>query len=232
MLASSMIGYFSGRSAGFSSKTLKIYIAIGLVTGFFSAVLMGQLQNIVMSFSGLEYSPSTFRFYGVLIFLPLLFSIPVKYLAGDFDRVTDVFSAGTYALLGISKLGCAASGCCYGIACTPGVYSRFAPYSVFPVQLLEAGLSILLCIVIFCIAKNKKHRKGTVYPLSLVLYGVMRFFVEFLRYYPPEELSFFGGISFWQWMSLITVAVGGIWLIYKYHGKSRVQGKYNRLYEE
>ena len=213
--ASAVIGYFSGKKHGFTKKTLQIYLVLGITMGIISALLMGQLQNFIMSMTGLEYYPSKLRIFGALLFNPVLFYFPVKYLAGDYDEVLDIFSAGTYAMLGISKIGCAVYGCCYGISCTPGVTTPFEEHTVFPVQLLECVLSIIICVVVFFVSNNKKHRKGTVYPFSLILYGVMRFFVEFLRYYPREELKAFFGLSFWQWFSILTAAIGVVWLIYK-----------------
>lgn len=218
---SAVIGYRAGKKHGFSAGTLKLYLAIGICSGIVSAVLMGQLQNFIMSLTGLEYYPSRLRIFGALLFNPVLLYFPVKYFGGDYDEVLDIFSAGTYGMLGIAKIGCAVYGCCYGIKCTPGITTPFEEHTVFPVQLLECLLSLVICIIVYYAANNKKHRKGAVYPLSLILYGVMRFFAEFLRYYSEEELNAFSGLSFWQWVSIITVIIGVLWLTYNNHKNSR-----------
>ena len=44
-------GYLLGKRKGFSPKTMRIYIALALMTGLFGAYLMGQLQNFIMSFT-------------------------------------------------------------------------------------------------------------------------------------------------------------------------------------
>lgn len=231
-LFSAVTGYRLGIKRGFLPRTLKLYISVAIFSGIFSALLMGQLQNFIMSLTGLEFYPSRLRIFGALLFNPVLIYFPVKQLAGDYDEVLDIFSAGTYGMSGISKIGCAVYGCCYGTACTPGVYTPFEEHSVFPVQLLEAVLSLIICFGVFYAVSKKKHRKGAVYPLSLILYGVMRFFVEFLRYYSEEELNAFYGLSFWQWVSIITVLIGAVWLTYKLHRKSRGLQKSERQCEE
>lgn len=213
-VASAVINLISGKRAGIPPKAVKIYVAIGIVTGVFSALLMGQLQNLVMGLTGLPYYPARLRIFGALLFLPVWFYIPVKYMGGDFHKVLDVLSAGIYAMLGISKIGCAVYGCCYGIECSFGVVTPFEEHTVFPVQLLECVLSLVIAALMFILVHRKGYRKGTVYPLSLIIYGIMRFAVEFLRYYPEAEKTYFAGINFWQAVSLICILTGTIWLTY------------------
>ncbi len=229
---SAAVGYFIGKRNRLPGKTLRIYIGFALAFGFFGAVLMGQIQNFVMSLTGLPFYVSRMRIFGGLLFTPILIYFPVKYLAGDFSLVTDIFSPGLYLLLGFSKIGCAVYGCCYGIQCDFGVTTRFEDHTVFPVQLLESIVCFILFGVMYFIVIKRKHRKGTAYPLSLILYGVMRFFIEFLRYYPEAERTFFFGMNFWQAVSVITVLTGAFWFIYKHHGNSRDLQKLNKPCEE
>lgn len=210
--ASCLIGYSLGKKSGFSSHTIKTYISLALVIGIFCALLMGQLQNFIMELTGLPYYPSRLRIFGALLFMPVLFYFPVKILGGDFNKVTDVFAPGTYAMLGISKIGCAVYGCCYGIACTPGVTTQFEEHTVFPVQLLECVLTLIICLALVFFLRSRKAVKGSIYPLSLIIYSVMRFFAEYLRYYPEAEKNLFFGFSFWQMISLISIAAGSLWL--------------------
>ncbi len=220
-------GYFVGKKKGLPSKPLKIYIALALTLGIFGAVLMGQIQNFVMSLTGLPYYISRMRIFGGLLFTPLLMYFPVKYTAGDFSLVSDIIAPGAYLILGFSKIGCAIYGCCYGTECSFGVTTPFEKHTVFPVQLLESLLCFILFGVMFYIVTKNKHRKGEAYPTVLILYGAIRFFVEFLRYYPEAEKTYFFGISFWQMVSVLTVLVGGIWLICKCVEKNR--GSQNML---
>ncbi|MBR3767842.1 MAG: prolipoprotein diacylglyceryl transferase [Clostridia bacterium] len=210
---SAFIGFIIGRKKALPKKTLIIFISFALITGIIGAVLMAQLQNFIMSLTGLPYSMSRLRIFGGLLFTPVFIYFPVKYLGGDYKNITDIFTPGLYALLGCSKIGCAVYGCCYGIECAVGVTTQFEDHTVFPVQLLESILCFILCIAAYFVLMNKKHRKGTLYPLFIILYGIMRFLVEFLRCYPLEERTYFFGMNFWQLFSIISIVVGIVWLI-------------------
>ncbi len=231
-VVSALEGYYLGKKQNLSVNTLKIYISLALVIGIFSAFIMGQLQNFIMSLTGLPYYPSRMRIFGGLLFTPLLIYYPVKHLAGDFLQVTEIFTPGTYLLLGFSKIGCAVYGCCYGVKCSFGVPTPFEEHLCFPVQLLESLMCIIIFFVMHIFVTKIKHRKGIACPAGLILYGVVRFFVEFLRYYPEAERTYFLGMSFWQAVSIITVIIGAVWLIYIHYGNSRGLQKRNKPCEE
>lgn len=219
-LMSAGTGYFLGKRKGFSCvEALKI-VCLSLMTGIFAAFLMGKLQTFIISFTQLPNYNNRLRIFGGLLFGPLFVYLPIKYIKWDFDKVADMLAPGTYLLLGLSKLGCAAYGCCYGIEWKYGIASRFTDCKVFPVQILESVLCIILFIVIFAVVIKEKHRKGTVYGLTLILYGVMRFFVEYLREYTPAEKTYFMGMNFWQVFSVISVVTGAVWFIGKYRANN------------
>lgn len=219
---SAVTGYYIGRKKGYEKKAIRVYIFLALVFGIFGSFFMGQIQNFIMSFTGLPYYISRMRIFGGLLFTPLLLFVPVRYLAGDFPEVSDIIAPGAYLILGFSKIGCAVYGCCYGIPWEYGVPSRFENHLCFPVQLLESVLCFMLFGVMLYLVIKNKHRKGAAYPLTLILYGVVRFFVEFLRYYPEAERTYFFGVNLWQMFSVISAVAGLIWLMCnKYYGKNR-----------
>ena len=51
---------------------------------------------------------------------------------------------------------------------------------VFPVQLFESAGNILMCAVLLLLLRKRKYA-GTVGGVYLILYGVMRFLIEFMR---------------------------------------------------
>ena len=210
---SAISGYRLGKKGGLPVKPLRVFIALALFFGFSGALLMGQLQNFIMSLTGLEYSVSRMRIFGGLLFTPLFMYLPVKYLTGDFRFICDMRAPGAYLILGCSKIGCAIYGCCYGIRWDYGVATPFESHRCFPVQLLEALLCFLLFCVIYLLYIRGHIKKGTVYPVGLVLYGVVRFLAEYLRFYPEVHRTFFFGMNFWQMISVITLISGIVWLI-------------------
>lgn len=218
-LLSAICGYRLGRKRELPPKPLKIFIFLALFFGFFGALLMGQLQNFVMSLTGLSYNISRMRIFGGLLFMPLFLYFPVKNLGGDFKLICDIFAPGTFLLLGCSKIGCAVYGCCYGIPWEYGVPSPFENHLCFPVQALESVLCFALFGVTYLLLAKNKLCKGTAYPLSLILYGTVRFLAEYLRFYPEEHCTCFLGVSFWQLVSVITVILGIVWLIISEYGR-------------
>ncbi len=216
-----IIGFYIAKRNGLHKKAAGIFVFTGLITGVLGAMLMARIQAFVMNLAGFDFTASNMRIFGGLLFIPIFLMLPVKYLGGDYDTVVDGMAPGLFLLLGFAKLGCASNGCCFGIPFSPGVYSHHIDTEVFPVQLLEAVLCFILSVIMFFVVLNKKRRKGTAYPWALILYGVVRFFVEFLRYCPENERTLFLGFNFWQLFSVISVITGIIWLICKSRGKSR-----------
>ena len=112
----------------------------------------------------------------------------------------------------IGRVGCFFAGCCYGIP-----YDGFlaVPYgklikghapdeTIFPVQLLEAFLDVVICVVLLHIAKKKLKKFDLVF-IYLALYGIMRFVTEFFR--GDIHRGLFLGVSTSQWISLGIVVV-------------------------
>lgn len=231
-MLSAVCGYYIGIKKGMNKDTVKKYVAVAIISGIFGALLMGQLQNLIMSFTGLSFYPSRMRIFGGLFFTPFLMYFLVRYIAGDFLQVSDVIAPGAFLITGCSKIGCAVYGCCYGIPFGYGVKTQFEAHRVFPVQLLESVLCFILFAVMLYLVTKNKHRKGTAYPLSLILYGVMRFLVEFLRYCPEAEKEYFFGMSFWQPVSLAAVLTGAVWLTYRYLRCAPVNRSRKRQCEE
>ena len=111
------------------------------------------------------------------------------------------------------RVGCFLTGCCYGIESRWGfVYHYSIVESAngvrrFPVQLLEAGENIVLCIILYLILCRCQHMP---HGIMLWLYGLMypplRFFNEFLRG-DVAERGYFGIFSTSQWISIVLFGI-------------------------
>ena len=86
---------------------------------------------------------------------------------------------------------------------------------MFPSPLCEFITILVIIVVGFVFAfGSKKYVPGSLYPLTMLLYGSTRFFWEFTRYYETEaEQHLILGMSLWQFCSLIAVAVSVLWLV-------------------
>ena len=108
----------------------------------------------------------------------------------------------------IGRIGCVLAGCCIGapydglcaLYYTNSLFGLDPNQGYFPVQLLEAA--VLICIGL-CLIWLRKVRWNKLELLFFYfgLYGIARFFLEFLR--GDTIRGFAGGISTSQWISLL-----------------------------
>jgi phosphatidylglycerol---prolipoprotein diacylglyceryl transferase len=135
-------------------------------------------------------------------------------------RTCDAFAPGLALGHAIGRLGCFAAGCCYGKPTQHawGVVFRNplgqAPLGVplEPTQLIESAVELINFFVLSWFI-TRKHADGQVFGTYLILYGVARFFIEFLRDDPGRGQVFGNAMSGTQLIAIILVIVGGLfWL--------------------
>ncbi len=116
------------------------------------------------------------------------------------------------------RIGCFFAGCCYGRpykgfgAVTFPEGSQALPnVPLFPVQLVEATLVMILAIVLILLEVKKKFY----YTIEtyLLAYSVIRFVLEFLRYDAVRGEAF--GLSTSQWISIVVFVGTIISIIYR-----------------
>lgn len=110
------------------------------------------------------------------------------------------------------RIGCFFAGCCYGIPYNGAFCVKFpkntiglAGVNLFPVQLLNSLLNFI-CFIILFLYSRKERRGGKVSGLYIVLYGIGRFFTEFLRYDSIRGHMLWFSTS--QWISLMLLPLG------------------------
>ena len=77
---------------------------------------------------------------------------------------------------------------------------------VYPVQLFESAGNILMCAVLLLLLRNRKYA-GTVGGVYLILYGVMRFLIEFMRGDHTDSIL---GLTPSQFIAVAIAIPGGI----------------------
>jgi phosphatidylglycerol:prolipoprotein diacylglycerol transferase len=137
----------------------------------------------------------------------------------------DAFAPGLALGHAIGRVGCFAAGCCYGkpthhfwgVTFTSGAARDLVgtPLNVplEPTQLFESAVELANFFVLTWMFKRKKF-DGQVFGAYLILYGVARYFLEFIRD-DPGRGSVFGGImTGTQLISIFLVITGGLiwWL--------------------
>lgn len=112
---------------------------------------------------------------------------------------------------GFGRIGCFLAGCCYGRETDLPIGVIFpegalAPAGIrlLPTQLISSAGNFLIMAVLLATYPRRK-RKGDTGFLYMLLYGVGRFLIEFLR---NDERGAVGGLSTSQFISLFIVAAG------------------------
>ena len=99
------------------------------------------------------------------------------------------------------RFGCFFKGCCAGIQ----LWINHNPV-IIPTQLIECSFDLFLLNYILY-AENKDKFNGRRYSIFLLIYGIYRFFIEFIRNTKPIFLNMSNG----QIMSLITIVLAIIY---------------------
>ena len=159
----------------------------------------------------------------------LLLSIAVCYWYAVRHRLpklktADSFAPGIAVGHAIGRLGCFAAGCCFGKPTTlpwgvtftnPLAQWAGTPLGIrlHPTQIYEFLAEFLIFLLLLGIFRHR-HFEGEISAAYLFLYGIARYFLEFLRA-DPDRGSMFGGImSATQFIALLLVIGGGLmWML-------------------
>jgi len=169
-------------------------------------------------------------FYGGLI-AGVIFGIGfLKVKKLPVREAIDVIAPQIALGIAIARVGCFLNGCCFGIETGFPWACRFPADSQAGWVLPGAGLhptqlySAVANFAIFLFLRRRlraRPRSGTVFYAFLIIYGLWRFAIDYLRYYEERMcLTAAGGNITWsQIVSICIVAVGAILII-----RSRASG--------
>jgi phosphatidylglycerol---prolipoprotein diacylglyceryl transferase len=134
--------------------------------------------------------------------------------------VSDAFAPGVAIGHAIGRLGCFAAGCCWGkpthlpwaVVFTHTDATTGVPLNIplHPTQLYEAFGEFAICLILIW-QLQRPHRNGQVIGAWAVLYGLVRFGVEFLRDHDSSN-PFGGPFVLEQWIAL-ALAAAGVYLL-------------------
>jgi phosphatidylglycerol---prolipoprotein diacylglyceryl transferase len=135
----------------------------------------------------------------------------------------DAFAPGLALGHAIGRVGCFAAGCCFGkethhfwgVTFTNPLANAISgtPLNIplQPTQLFEAAVELANFFILMWLFKRKRF-DGQVFATFLILYGIARYFLEFIRDDPGRGEVFGGIMSGTQLISIGLVILGGfIW---------------------
>ena len=148
----------------------------------------------------------------------------LKFLTIDFLKLADLAGIGLPLGQAVGRLGNFVNQELYGLPTRLpwGIYipleKRFASYQSWerfhPLFAYEAVWNLLVfTIILYVVNKKLVGRPGTIFFLYLGLYGLGRFFLDFLRINPWQS----GSLTSAQWLSLAAVLISLTFLVKKKH---------------
>lgn len=167
-----------------------------LLCGITGTKLLYYIESGFTSFSGMS-------FFGAVYLVMLLMPIIGLVFRLNPSQTLDACAPCVASIIGFMRFGCLCAGCCGGVLCSLGTRSFR-----WPTQLME-GFGDMLILGLLLSVERCEVKRGLLYPVFLVAYGVMRFGIEFLRDTPKTML----GLSEGQLLALLGVLIGMIWLM-------------------
>ena len=148
-------------------------------------------------------------FYGSVLLIPVLLLPAAKLLKVSYGILTDFSVPQICLMLAVMKVHCFISDCCGGICLSnPGAANPI----YFPSQIAEIIVSMLIATLILYL-DSRKLFKGRLYGVYFLVYGILRFALNFLRRGLTPFVWFIPAGHFW---SLISIGLGIAWiLLYK-----------------
>lgn len=206
-----------------------VYMVIGIVVGSKLMYFITYIPKLIKHFDLLVKYPwetliivfSGYVFYGGLIGGAIGIVIYAKQYKLKVLDFADVIAPVIPLFHAFGRIGCFLGGCCYGVE-YHGIFAIKYPYNElvpelseverFPVQLMEAGMNLILFAVIYVYAL-KIRKSGKTLGIYLVSYTFIRIITECFRGDAVRGVSS-GGISTSQIISMLLLPLG-IWLIVK-----------------
>ena len=181
-------------------------------------------------FASALFSRAGFVYWGGFLGSVLLSWLVIRWRKQPFLRIADGAAVGIAAGYAIGRTGCWAVGDDYGRpwdgplavsfprgmppstvanmnaefhANLPASLSPDTVESVYPTQLLEVALGVVMFLILWRMRRHE-HRAGWLFGMYCLLAGVERFVVEFLR----AKGDVVGPLTSAQWVALAIGAVG------------------------
>lgn len=219
LLAAFMVSYILSGSefkrAGLRDELRDYILMACVIGGLVGAKLLFIMENATLSeflSNPMRYFASGLTMLGGFAGAMVLITAVLWITKQNFLYVCDVVSPLFILSSAIGRLGCLLVGDDYGVPTTLPWAMSFPQGSpptmllVHPTQIYEV-IMILAIFAYLWIIRKKPAPNGQLFGLALVLMGLERFLVEFLRMTTP---SFVPGISVAQLMSLGILILGVI----------------------
>ncbi len=206
-----VLGYTLGTTLGvFMAVQLQLQPFIVLLMAGIGAAIFFLLAVVAKWITGGE----TIVYYHHEIAIMIFCALTLFLLHKPVLPYLDITLTGIGVFLAFGRIGCYSVGCCHGCPSRHGVrYGQehvdagftwfYKNVPLTPVQLIESAYVFFIVVVNVTILSNHVAA-GTALIVYTVIYGVMRFILEYFRG-DPERPSWMG-VSEAQWTTVILIA--------------------------
>ncbi len=186
-------------------------------------------------------SSGTIGIYGMTMLGGLLGAIFGSYIFTKikkipFLQIADIASPAIALGIFLTRIGCFLNGCCFGKECDSSWGVIFSPdslagytYPNTPVHPSQLYLSLggLISLITLLLYQKFRKTKGELFFLFLILYSILRFFVDHYRYYEQEMIItklFSYNLTFNQGVCIVFIVIGiaGIIIFRKKYGEKKL----------
>lgn len=204
--------------------TLGVICVVGGFLGAKLLFLITILPQIIENPSIIKEELSNgFVVYGGLIGGILTGYVYCKIKGVEFWKALDIAVPVIALAQFFGRIGCFFAGCCYGQPTESicGIEFPASPYTppgkLFPIQLVSSGLNLLNFLFLYILWRKGCMKKGAVGACYVITYSIGRFILEYFR--GDLERGSVGALSTSQFISIFTLIVGILMLIYRYKVK-------------
>ena len=216
VLAALILGMRRAPKYGLDSDMIFNLTFLCVIGGFLGAKLLfiiTELPSLLKSEHLIQDISNGFVVYGGIIGGIFVAWLYCRHKKANFLKYFDLAMPSVALAQGFGRIGCFLAGCCYGRETDSAIGmvfadSPFAPndVAVIPTQLISSIGDFAIAIILILIAR-KRPKDGITGSWYLLLYGIGRFLVEFLRDDPRGSVDIF---STSQFISIFIVAAGVI----------------------
>ena len=228
VLVAFLVAYFVSESEfkrkGYDTNLADLLLIASVIGGLGGAKILFLFQQATLSdllAHPTRYMASGFTFLGGLIGAIILGWFVTQMKRVSFLSIMDIVTPPLILAYAVGRIGCLLVGDDYGIPSNLPWAISFpngsppTTLTVHPTQLYDT-LSMLIVFVILWRIRKRDLPLGWMTSVGFIIFGVQRFFMEFLRSTSP---SFIPGVSQAQIISVILFALGGI-MLYKIKQRS------------
>lgn len=200
------------RREGLNSEAIFDMLLLQLVVGICGSRLLFVLEYTPEKLNFKDFfafEQGGLTFYGAVISSFIFDLLYLKFRKIPFWKVMDCIGFGLPAGIAVARLGCLMNGCCYGTSSDSPwamTFTYAGPGGHHPTQLYES-LGAVFIFLLLRYLRAWRRNYGEIFLAGTALYGIIRFFIEFVRAENPVVIA---GLTMAQIIGILALAASAV----------------------